>query len=240
LAKHLLEVIDLDVFYGDAPAVRGVSFHVDENRVVALVGSNGAGKSTLLKTISGLVRPTRGEILFLGEPFSHLRPEEVAELGLSHVPEGRRLFTRLSVRENLELGAFPPRGRPRLKESIDRAFALFPVLKKRIHQPAGSLSGGEQQMLTIARALMAKPVLLMLDEPSLGLAPVVVRLMFEIIETLHREGVSILLVEQNVHQTLQMADFAYVLQTGKITLRGESTDLLVNPDFQQAYLGMIG
>lgn len=240
MAKHLLEVIDLDVFYGDAPALRGVSFHVDENRVVALVGSNGAGKSTLLKTISGLVRPTKGEILFLGRYFGHLRPEEVTELGLSHVPEGRRLFTRLTVCENLELGAFAARGRPRLKESMDRAFALFPVLKKRIHQPAGSLSGGEQQMLTIARALMAKPVLLMLDEPSLGLAPVVVRLMFEIIETLHREGVSILLVEQNVHQTLQMADFAYVLQTGKITLRGESTDLLMNPDFQQAYLGMIG
>jgi branched-chain amino acid transport system ATP-binding protein len=238
--KHLLEVIDLDVFYGDAPAVRGVSFHVDEKRVVALVGSNGAGKSTLLKTISGLVRPTKGEILFLGERFSHLRPEEVTELGLSHVPEGRRLFTQLSVRENLELGAFPARGRPWLKESMDRAFALFPVLKKRTDQAAGSLSGGEQQMLTIARALMAKPVLLMLDEPSLGLAPVVVRLMFDIIETLHREGVSILLVEQNVHQTLHMADFAYVLQTGKITLRGESPDLLVNPDFQQAYLGMIG
>jgi len=240
LAKHLLEVIDLDVFYGDAPAVREVSFHVDENRVVALVGSNGAGKSTLLKTISGLVRPKKGEILFLGEPFGHLRPEEVTELGLSHVPEGRRLFARLSVRENLELGAFPARGRPRLKESMDRAFTLFPVLRKRIHQPAGSLSGGEQQMLTIARALMAKPVLLMLDEPSLGLAPVVVRLMFEIIETLHREGVSILLVEQNVHQTLRMADFAYVLQTGRITLRGEGADLLENSDFQRAYLGMIG
>ena len=238
--KHLLEVIDLDVFYGDAPAVRGVSFHVDENRVVALVGSNGAGKSTLLKTISGLVRPTKGEILFSGEPFTRLRPEEVTELGLCHVPEGRRLFTRLTVQENLELGAFPARGRPRLKESMDRAFELFPVLKKRVHQPAGSLSGGEQQMLTIARALMAKPVLLMLDEPSLGLAPVVVRLMFEIIETLHREGVSILLVEQNVHQTLRLADFAYVLQTGKITLRGESANLLENSDFQRAYLGLIG
>ena len=240
MVKHLLEVIDLDVFYGDAPAVRGVSFHVDENRVVALVGSNGAGKSTLLKTISGLVRPSKGEVLFSGEPFSHLRPEEVTELGLCHVPEGRRLFTRLTVRENLELGAFSARGRPLMKESMDRAFELFPVLKKRIHQPAGTLSGGEQQMLTIARALMAKPILLMLDEPTLGLAPVVVRLMFEIIETLHREGVSILLVEQNVYQTLRMADFAYVLQTGRITLQGASTDLLENSDFQQAYLGMIG
>jgi branched-chain amino acid transport system ATP-binding protein len=161
-------------------------------------------------------------------------------MGISHVPEGRRLFSRLTVLENLELGAFPARTRPFFQESLDRAFRLFPVLKQRIDQQAGSLSGGEQQMLAIARAIMAKPVLLMLDEPSLGLAPVMVKLMFQIIQALNKEGATILLVEQNVYQTLEIADYVYVIKTGKMELEGHGQDLIRNPDFQRAYLGMLG
>lgn len=240
MVKHLLEVTGVDLFYGDAQAVWDVSFHVDGEMIVALVGANGAGKSTLLHGISGIIRPKKGDILFSGISLINMKPEEVVTLGVSHVPEGRRLFSRLTVLENLELGAFPPRTRPFLKESLDRAFSLFPALKKRIHQTAGSLSGGEQQMLAIARAIMARPTLLMLDEPSLGLAPVMVKLMFEIIQALNREGVTILLVEQNVHQTLEIADHVYVLRTGRMELSGGGKDLLRNPDFQQAYLGMRG
>lgn len=230
----------VDLFYGDAQAVWDVSFQVDKELIVALVGTNGAGKSTLLDAISGIIRPEKGKILFSGKSLANMKPEEVVDLGISHVPEGRRLFSRLTVLENLELGAFPPRTRPFLKESLERAFTLFPVLKKRVHQPAGSLSGGEQQMLAIARAIMARPVLLMLDEPSLGLAPVMVKLMFEIVQLLNREGATILLVEQNVHQTLEIASHVYVLKTGRLELDGQGYDLLRNPDFQRAYLGMIG
>jgi branched-chain amino acid transport system ATP-binding protein len=240
LGKRLLEVIEVDLFYGDAQAVWDVSFQVDKELIVALVGTNGAGKSTLLDAISGIIRPEKGKILFSGKSLANMKPEEVVDLGISHVPEGRRLFSRLTVLENLELGAFPPRTRPFLKESLERAFSLFPLLKNRIHQAAGSLSGGEQQMLAIARALMARPTLLMLDEPSLGLAPVIVKLVFEIIQALNREGVTILLVEQNVHQTLEIADHVYVLKTGRMELNGGGKDLLRNPDFQRAYLGMKG
>lgn len=240
MVKHLLEVIGVDVFYGDAQAVWDVSFHVDGEMIVALVGANGAGKSTLLDTISGIIRPDKGKILFSGKSLVNMNPEEVVTLGISHVPEGRRLFSRLTVLENLELGAFPPKTRPFLKESLERAFSLFPLLKNRIHQTAGLLSGGEQQMLAIARALMARPILLMLDEPSLGLAPVIVKLVFEIIQALNREGVTILLVEQNVHQTLEIADHVYVLKTGRMELNGGGKALLRNPDFQRAYLGMKG
>lgn len=240
MVKPLLEVTGVDLFYGDAQAVWDVTFRVDREMIVALVGANGAGKSTLLKGISGIIRPNKGDILFLGKPLIKMKPEEVVTLGISHVPEGRRLFSRLTVLENLELGAFLPKTRPFLEESLARAFSLFPVLKKRVRQPAGSLSGGEQQMLAIARALMARPLLLMLDEPSLGLAPVMVKLMFEIIQALNREKVTILLVEQNVHQTLEIADHVYVLKTGRLELNGEGKTLLRNPEFQQAYLGMKG
>ena len=240
MVKPLLEITGVDVFYGDAQAVWDVSFRVDGEMIVALVGANGAGKSTLLDAISGIIRPSKGDILFLGKSLINMMAEQVVTLGVSHVPEGRRLFSRLTVLENLELGAFLPKIRPFLKESLARAFSLFPVLKKRVHQTAGSLSGGEQQMLAIARALMARPMLLMLDEPSLGLAPVIVKLMFEIIQALHREGVTILLVEQNVHQTLEIADHVYVLKTGRVELSGKGNDLLRNPDFQLAYLGMKG
>ncbi len=240
MANHLLEVTAIDVFYGDAQAVWDVSFHVERETIVALVGANGAGKSTILKTISSILRPSKGKILFSGNPLANLRPEEVVALGISHVAEGRRLFSRLTVLENLELGAFPQRTRPLMKESLERVYGLFPVLKKRVHQTAGSLSGGEQQMLAIARAFMARPALLMLDEPSLGLAPVIVKLMFEIIQALREDGATILLVEQNVHQTLEIASYVYVLQTGRLQLEGLGNDLLRNPDFQRAYLGMKG
>ena len=238
--NHLLAVVNVDIFYGDAQAVWDVSFHVDEGAIIALIGANGAGKSTLLDTISGLIRPRQGDIRFLGESLTTLKPEDVVTMGISHVSEGRRLFSRLTVLENLELGAFPPKTRPFMKESLDRAFALFPVLKNRTGQAAGTLSGGEQQMLAIARALMAKPTLLMLDEPSLGLAPVVVTLLFEIIQTLNQESVTILLVEQNVHQTLELASYVYVMQTGRLQMEGHGNDLLKDPEFQQAFLGMIG
>ncbi len=236
----LLEVTQLNVFYGDAQAIWEVSFHVDKEKMVALVGANGAGKTTLLNTISAVLRPSKGRISFSGEPLAHHKPEDVVTMGISHVPEGRRLFSRLTVLENLELGAFPARTRPFFQESLDRAFRLFPVLKQRIDQQAGSLSGGEQQMLAIARAIMAKPVLLMLDEPSLGLAPVMVKLMFQIVQALNKEGATILLVEQNVYQTLEIADYVYVLKTGKMELEGHGQDLIRNPDFQRAYLGMLG
>jgi branched-chain amino acid transport system ATP-binding protein len=236
----LLEIKGLDVFYGDAQAIWEVSFHVEREKIVALVGANGAGKTTLLNTISAVRRAKRGEILFQGEPLSHHRPEEIVTMGISHVPEGRCLFSRLTVLENIELGAFPARVRPYFQESLDRVFDLFPVLKHRIRQSAGSLSGGEQQMLAIARAIMARPVLLMLDEPSLGLAPVMVKLMFQIIQTLNRDGATVLLVEQNVHQTLEIADYVYVLKTGRMELEGRGRDLIHNSDFQRAYLGMMG
>ena len=238
--NHLLEVIEVDIFYGDAQAIWDISFHVDKETIVALVGANGAGKTTLLNTISGFIHPSKGTILFLGKPLFSLKPEEVVTVGISHVPEGRCLFSRLTVLENLELGAFPPKTRPFLQESLERVFSLFPALKERVNQAAGSLSGGEQQMLAIARAIMARPILLMLDEPSLGLAPLMVKLMFEIVQSLSKEKVTILLVEQNVKQTLEIVNYVYVLQTGRLKLDGRGYELLSNPDFQQAYLGMPG
>jgi branched-chain amino acid transport system ATP-binding protein len=239
LAHPLLEIMELDVFYGDAQAIWDVSFCVDKGAIVALVGANGAGKTTVLNTISRMIMPRRGRILWEGRPLDHLQPEEVVALGILHVPEGRRLFSRLSVMENLEMGAFLPKARPLLKESLQKIFTLFPVLKQRMHQAAGSLSGGEQQMLAIGRSLMAKPSLLMLDEPSLGLAPVMVKLMFEIVQVLSREAVTILLVEQNVYQTLEIASYVYVLKTGRVELEGNGVDVLRNPDFQRAYLGAL-
>jgi len=239
LANHLLEVENVDIFYGDAQAVRDVSFYVESGKVVALVGANGAGKSTLLNAISRVIQPSRGNIRFSDKSLIKLNPEQVVAEGISQVPEGRRLFSRLTVLENLELGAYPVNTRPFLKKSLERVFGLFPVLQNRIKQVAGTLSGGEQQMLAIARALMARPVLLMLDEPSLGLAPIIVSELFEIIRVLNREGVTILLVEQNVHQALEIADHAYVLQTGTLELEGRAEDLISDPDFKRAYLGIM-
>ncbi|HUJ68614.1 MAG TPA: ABC transporter ATP-binding protein, partial [Syntrophorhabdales bacterium] len=214
MGNPLLKVENVDVFYGVAQALWDVSFSAEEHKITALLGANGAGKSTLLKTISGVVQPTKGRIVYAGSPLVDCRPEMAASSGISHVPEGRRLFSSLTVLENLELGAYLPSVRPMTKESLQRVFALFPVLKSRMRQLAGTLSGGEQQMLAIGRALMARPTLLLLDEPSLGLAPIVVKLLFDIIKKLNRDGVTILLVEQNVRKTLEIADYAFVLKTG--------------------------
>jgi branched-chain amino acid transport system ATP-binding protein len=237
LENHLLEVEGVDVLYGDVQAVWDVSIHVDEGTIVALVGANGAGKTTLLKTISGIIHAARGDILFSGKSLAKLRPQEVVERGISHVPEGRRLFSNLTVLENLKLGAYPPRARSLFAESLERAYGLFPVLKNRKAQKAGSLSGGEQQMLAIARALMAQPTLLMLDEPSLGLSPIFVRTIFELIDTLNTQKVTILLVEQNINQALKIAHQAYVLKTGKIAMHGRGNELLADPEVQKAYIG---
>lgn len=240
MEKHLLELKGVDVRYGDVQAVWDVSFHVNEGTIVALLGANGAGKTTLLKTISGILRPNQGEILFSGRSVVKLRPQEVVDIGISHVPEGRRLFTRLSVLENLELGAYPRKFRPFFEESLGRAYKLFPILKERSHQKAGLLSGGEQQMLAIARAIMARPALLMLDEPSLGLSPLLVKTMFELIRTLNNQKVTILLVEQNIHQALKIAHDGFVLKTGKVVMSGQGNELLANPEIQKAYMGTLG
>ena len=237
MENHLLEVKGIDVLYGDVQAVWDVSIHVEEGTIVALVGANGAGKTTLLKTISGITPAKNGEILFEGNSIAKLKPQEVVDIGISHVPEGRRLFSSLTVLENLKLGAYPPRARPLLADSLERAFSLFPLLKNRKDQKAGSLSGGEQQMLAIGRALMAHPVLLMLDEPSLGLSPIFVRTIFELISTLNAQKITILLVEQNINQALKIAHQAYVLKTGKIAMNGSGDELLADPEVQRAYIG---
>ena len=233
----MLEIKGLDVFYGDVQAVWDVSLHVDEGSIVALVGANGAGKSTLLKAISGITSAKRGAILFSGKSLTNLPPQDIVEMGISHVPEGRRLFSNLTVYENLKLGAYISRSREGIVQSLERAYDLFPVLKNRINQKAGALSGGEQQMLAIARAMMSRPRLLMLDEPSLGLSPMLVRTMFELIMNLNKQKVTILLVEQNIHQALKIADRAYVLKNGKIAMTGEGEELLSDPEVQKAYIG---
>ena len=234
----MLEIQGLDVFYGDVQAVWDVSLHVDEGSIVALVGANGAGKSTLLKTISGITPAERGAILFSGKSLTNLPPQDIVDMGISHVPEGRRLFSNLTVLENLKLGAYTPRARRVIAESLARAFDLFTVLRDRRNQKAGSLSGGEQQMLAIARAMMSRPRILMLDEPSLGLSPTLVRTMFELIMNLNRQKVTILLVEQNIHQALKIADQAYVLKNGNITMSGRGEELLSSPEVQKAYIGV--
>jgi branched-chain amino acid transport system ATP-binding protein len=239
LENHLLEIRDLAVAYGGVQALWGVSAHVDEGSIVSLVGANGAGKTTLLKTIAGLNRPQKGGVFFGGKKLSGMSPEGVVNEGISLVPEGRRLFARLTVKENLELGAYVSRARPTYKESLERAYTLFPILKTRRTQTAGSLSGGEQQMLAIARSMMSNPSILMLDEPSLGLSPLVVKVMFELIESLNRTGMTILLVEQNIYQALKISQHAYVMKTGQIALEGSGEQLLANPDVQNAYLGSL-
>ena len=239
MGNHLLEIRDLAVAYGGVQALWGVSVHVEEGSIVSLVGANGAGKTTLLKTIAGINRPQRGGVFLAGRKLSGLKPEEVVNAGISLVPEGRRLFSRLTVRENLELGAYISRARSSFKESLERAYDLFPILKTRCGQVAGSLSGGEQQMLAIARSMMSKPSILMLDEPSLGLSPLVVKVMFELVDSLNRTGVTILLVEQNIYQALKVSHRAYVMKTGKIALEGPGEQLLADPDVQNAYLGTL-
>ena len=239
MAKRLLEIQSLDAHYGDAHVLFGVDLHVDEGAIVALVGANGAGKSTLLKAVSGLITPTAGDIRFRGRSIRGMAAQQIVATGLSHVPEGRGLFTQMTVLENLELGAWPSDQRMHMRASLERVFDLFPRLQERVAQKAGSLSGGEQQMLAIGRALMARPTLLILDEPSLGLSPIIVRTMFGLVRTLNEQGMTILLVEQNIHQALQVAHHAWVLQTGHIVLQGSGAELLEDPTVRKAYIGSL-
>jgi branched-chain amino acid transport system ATP-binding protein len=234
----VLEVKDIDVFYGDAQALYGLSLQVREGEVVTLVGGNGAGKTTTLRAISGLRPVARGDIGFEGRSLVGVPAHRRAELGIALVPEGRELWPQLTVRENLELGAYGKAARRHLSASLERVYELFPVVKERSRQLAGSMSGGEQQMVAIARALMTRPRLLMLDEPSLGLAPVVVSQVFDTIRRLYAEGLTILLVEQNLKKALEMADRGYVVETGSISIEGTAAELLADPTIRSAYLGV--
>jgi branched-chain amino acid transport system ATP-binding protein len=233
----LLIIQDLDVHYGVIQAVHGVSLHVDPGEIVTLIGGNGAGKSTTLLAVSGLLRPTAGSIRFDGEDATTWPPHRRVGAGIVQVPEGRRVFANMSVLENLELGAYVRRDRAGVKQDLTRMMDLFPILAERRAQRAGTLSGGEQQMLAMARALMARPRLLLLDEPSLGLAPLIVRKVFEIIRDINREGTTVFLVEQNAHMALGVANRGYVLQTGRVLLADRTEALLQHPDVKKAYLG---
>jgi branched-chain amino acid transport system ATP-binding protein len=234
----LLELAGVDVAYGDLPALRGVDLSVEVGETLSVVGANGAGKTTMLRTISGLLRPRRGEVRFEGERIDRLPCHRVVERGVVHVPEGRKIFPTLSVRENLELGSYIRAAKARRAESLARVFALFPRLREREAQAAGTLSGGEQQMLAIGRALMARPTLLMLDEPSLGLAPLVVKEIFATIAAINRDGTTVLLVEQNTRQALALSRRGYVLENGRVALVGSGAELLGNEHVKRAYLGM--
>jgi branched-chain amino acid transport system ATP-binding protein len=232
----MLEVKDLKVAYGKILAVKKISFSVDEGQVVTLIGTNGAGKTTTLRTISGLIRPTSGEILFQGKRIDEVPAHEIVTMGLAHSPEGRRIFPKMTVEENLLLGAFT-RGDSEIKADLDAAYELFPILGERRSQAAGTFSGGEQQMLAMGRSMMSRPKLLMLDEPSMGLSPLMMRVIMRTVRTLQSQGTTILLVEQNAQAALSLADHGYVLEVGKIVLQGTGKDLLVNDAVRKAYLG---
>jgi branched-chain amino acid transport system ATP-binding protein len=234
----LLSVTNLRSGYGRVTALWDVAFEVPQGEVVTLLGSNGAGKTTTLRTISGLLPAQAGSIVFEGRDVTHARSDQLVEMGIIHVPEGRQLWARLTVQENLELGAYLPAARARRKDSLNKVYALFPRLAERRHQAAGTLSGGERQMCALGRGLMGLPRLLMLDEPSLGLAPRLVSEMFDTLRTLQAEGLTVLLVEQNVHQALELAARGYVLETGRVSLSGSSQELLANPHVRAAYLGV--
>ncbi len=233
----MLEVKDLHVSYGAIKAVQGVSFSMEEGETVALIGSNGAGKSTILRTISGLERAKSGSIQFQGTELTKMKPHKIVELGIAHVPEGRRIFPKMTVTENLRLGANLIKDQSTIRSSMDEVFEIFPRLRERRKQMAGTLSGGEQQMLALGRALMTKGSLLMLDEPSMGLAPIIVEDIFRIIRQINEAGTSILLIEQNAFLALQTAKHAYVLETGRITMQGPCEDLLKDERVKEAYLG---
>jgi len=228
----------VDVYYGRVQALHGLNLHVEDGEIVTLIGSNGAGKSTTLRTISGLLRPRAGSVTFDGKELGALPPHRIVELGLSHVPEGRRIFTDLTVRENLDMGAYLVRDPKSVAERLERVFSLFPRLKERMDQRGGTLSGGEQQMLAIGRALMSRPKMLLLDEPSLGIAPILVKEIFDEIARINREeGTTILLVEQNANLALHRASRGYVIETGRIVLEDDTKSLLANPQVKEAYLG---
>ena len=233
---EILKVENMNVYYGAIHAIKGISFHVDQGEVVTLIGANGAGKSTTLQTVSGLLRSRTGSIQFCGESISNVPSHKIVEKGLAQVPEGRRIFLQMSVEENLEMGAYT-QSASGVEADLEKVYTQFPRLKERRRQIAGTLSGGEQQMLAIGRALMSHPRLLMLDEPSMGLAPILVEQIFDIIRQLHEEGTTILLVEQNAQMALSVADRAYVMETGKITLSGTGAELAASDEVKKAYLG---
>ncbi|MGA1825498.1 MAG: ABC transporter ATP-binding protein [bacterium] len=236
----MLTLVSIDAYYGSIQALKGISLHIKEGEIVTLIGGNGAGKTTTLNAISGLLHPKRGQILFLGQDITHFPPEKIVRNGISQVPEGRQVFASLSVKDNLLLGSYHRYGKKTKQEiynDLDAMFELFPVLKERIKQKAGTLSGGEQQMLAISRALMSRPKVLLLDEPSMGLAPLVIKEIFSRIEKLRAEGTTILLVEQNAKAALNIADRGYVMETGKIVLQETTDQLKENQEIQRAYLG---
>lgn len=233
----MLMLEQIHTYYDRIHALKGVSLTVNKGEIVTLIGSNGAGKTTTLRTISGLLHPRMGSISFDGQPIDHLPAHEITRLGISHAPEGRKIFARLTVRENLELGAFTRADKAAIREDMERVMELFPRLRERLNQPGGTLSGGEQQMLAIGRALMSRPRLLLLDEPSMGLAPLLVDQIFRIIRNINEQGTTILLVEQNAHVALSIAHRAYVMETGVIVLEGPAAEVLASPQVREAYLG---
>jgi branched-chain amino acid transport system ATP-binding protein len=233
----MLSLQDVNVYYGAIHALKGISLEVNEGEIVTLIGSNGAGKSTSLKTISGLLRPKQGKLLFEGTDLTSIQPQEIVAKGISQVPEGRRVFANMTVTENLELGAYLRKDKAEIKKDMGKVFELFPRLNERKNQLSGTLSGGEQQMLAMGRALMSHPKLLLLDEPSMGLAPILVKQIFSIIEEINKTGTTILLVEQNAHMALSVAHRAYVLETGRIVLSGDANELAASEEVRKAYLG---
>lgn len=236
-SSPMLHIHELHVRYGGIRALKGISLEVTEEKIATLLGSNGAGKSTTVRAVSGIVPIAAGEIRFQGRLLNGLPPHEIQKLGLVHVPEGRKIFSNLSVRENLIMGAYNNRDKADIGRTMERVFATFPKLESRLEQPGGTLSGGEQQMLAIGRAMMSKPKLLMMDEPSLGLAPMVVTEVFKVIEEIRGEGVTVFVIEQNADAALRIADEAFVMETGRIVLRGAGLDLIDNPMVKEAYLG---
>lgn len=233
----MLKIKDINVFYGAIHAIKGASLEVNEGEIVTLIGANGAGKSTILRTVSGLLQPKSGSIEFEGRPIGGLPAHEIVKGGISQVPEGRRIFAEMTVAENLELGAFTRSDKDGIKSDMEKVFGRFPRLKERIGQMAGTLSGGEQQMLAMGRALMSRPRLLLLDEPSMGLAPLLIREIFTIIQDINKTGTTVLLVEQNANMALSIAHRAYVLETGRITLSGDAKELAASEEVRKAYLG---
>ena len=233
----MLEVNDLQVYYGMIHAIKGVSFHVNEGEIIALIGANGAGKTTILHTITGLIAPKGGQVVFEGKDITKTPAHKIVELGMAHVPEGRRVFAQLSVYQNLKMGAYTRSDKNEIEESLEMVYKRFPRLEERKNQMAGTLSGGEQQMLAMGRALMSKPRIILLDEPSMGLSPILVNEIFDIIQSVSASGTTVLLVEQNAKKALAIADRAYVLETGKISLDGNAKDLLNDDSIKKAYLG---
>ena len=233
----MLEIKDLQVYYGVIQAIKGISFHVEQGEIIALIGSNGAGKTTTLQTITGMLQPKAGQILFEGKDITKVPGHEIVAMGMAHVPEGRRVFAELSVLENLRLGAYTRKDKNEVEETLERIYQSFPRLKERKNQPAGTLSGGEQQMLAMGRALMSKPRIVLMDEPSMGLSPILVQEIFRIIEDISASGTTVLLVEQNANKALSIADRAYVLETGNIVLEGKASELLADEAIKKAYLG---